>query len=191
MLNFSEKKACVSRHSLSVLFMCGQFWEARLHLWKNVVANLHLDWIHSQEPLTWANAETEGFPSHHLHVQGSLRDWSPGPKIANFFFFSIYFVPGTVYVLLKCRASLIAQLVNHLPAMQETQVQFLDLEWSSGDEMETHSSILAWRIPWTEEPGGHSHAIARAGHNLVTKPLPPKCINLPNSHISTCCCCCC
>ena len=133
MLNFSEKKACVSRHSLSVLFMCGQFWEARLHLWKNVVANLHLDWIHSQEPLTWANAETEGFPSHHLHVQGSLRDWSPGPKIANFFFFSIYFVPGTVYVLLKCRASLIAQLVNHLPAMQETQVRFLGRERSSGE----------------------------------------------------------
>ena len=49
-------------------------------------------------------------------------------------------------------ASLIAQLVNHLPAMQETQVQFLGREDPLEKEMATHSSILAWRIPWTEEP---------------------------------------
>ena len=41
----------------------------------------------------------------------------------------------------------------HLP-MQETQVQSLGWEDSLGKEMETHSSILAWEIPWTEEPGG-------------------------------------
>ena len=51
------------------------------------------------------------------------------------------------------RASLIAQLVNHLPAMQETQVRFLDREDPLEKEMATHSSVLAWRIPWTEEPG--------------------------------------
>ena len=51
-------------------------------------------------------------------------------------------------------ASLIAQLVNHLPAMQETQVRFLDQEDPLEKEMATHSSILAWRIPWTEEPDG-------------------------------------
>ena len=50
------------------------------------------------------------------------------------------------------RVSLIAQLINHLPAMQETQVQFLGQEDPPEKEMETHSSILAWRIPWTEEP---------------------------------------
>ena len=50
-------------------------------------------------------------------------------------------------------ASLIAQLVNHLPAIQETQVQFLDGEDPLGKEIATHSSVLAWRIPWTEEPG--------------------------------------
>ena len=88
-------------------------------------------------------------------------------------------------MLLKCRASLIAQLVNHLPAVQETQVRFLGQEDPLEKGMATHSSVLAWRIPWTEEPGGHSHGIARAGHNLVTKPPPPKCINLSNSHIST------
>ena len=50
-------------------------------------------------------------------------------------------------------ASLIAQLVKNLPAMQETWVQFLGWEDPLEKEMATHSSILAWRIPWTEEPG--------------------------------------
>ena len=49
--------------------------------------------------------------------------------------------------------SLIAQLVKNLPAMQETQVQFLGREDTQEKEMATHSSILVWRIPWTEEPG--------------------------------------
>ena len=50
-------------------------------------------------------------------------------------------------------ASLIAQLVNNLPAMQETWVGFLGWENPLEKEMATHSSILAWRIQWTEEPG--------------------------------------
>ena len=45
------------------------------------------------------------------------------------------------------------QIVNNLPAMQETQVQFLGWEDPLVKEMETHSSILAWQILWTEEPG--------------------------------------
>ena len=54
----------------------------------------------------------------------------------------------------KCyRASLIAQSVKNLPAMQETQVQFLGREDSLEKEMAIHSSILAWKLPWTEEPG--------------------------------------
>ena len=47
-----------------------------------------------------------------------------------------------------------AQTVKNLPAMQETQVQSLGWEDPLEKEMTTHSSILAWRIPWTEEPGG-------------------------------------
>ena len=50
-------------------------------------------------------------------------------------------------------ASLIAQSVNHLPAMQETWVQALSQEDPLEKEMATYSSILAWRIPWMEEPG--------------------------------------
>ena len=51
-------------------------------------------------------------------------------------------------------ASLRAQSVKNLLAMQETQVQFLGQEDPMEKEMATHSSILAWRIPRTEEPGG-------------------------------------
>ena len=50
-----------------------------------------------------------------------------------------------------CRASLIAQLVKNLPAMQETWVQSLSWEDSLKKEMATHSTILAWRIPWIEK----------------------------------------
>ena len=49
-------------------------------------------------------------------------------------------------------ASLVAQLVKNLPAVQKTQVRSLDREDPLEKEMATHSSILAWRIPWTEEP---------------------------------------
>ena len=50
-------------------------------------------------------------------------------------------------------ASLVAQMVKNLLAMQETQVQFLGWEDTLEKEMAIYSSILAWRIPWTEEPG--------------------------------------
>ena len=50
--------------------------------------------------------------------------------------------------------SLVAQIVKNLPAMQESQVQSLGREDPLEKGMATHSSILAWRIPWTEEPGG-------------------------------------
>ena len=50
--------------------------------------------------------------------------------------------------------SLVAQTVKRLPTMQETQVQSLDQEDLLEKEMETHFSILAWRVPWTEELGG-------------------------------------
>ena len=51
-------------------------------------------------------------------------------------------------------ASLVAQMAKLLPAMQETQVRSLGQEDLLEKEMATHSSALAWRIPWTEEPGG-------------------------------------
>ena len=61
---------------------------------------------------------------------------------------------GIGYPLQYSWASLAAQLVKNLLAMRETQVQSLDWEDILEKEMATHSSILAWRIPWIEEPGG-------------------------------------
>ena len=55
---------------------------------------------------------------------------------------------------LSQRASLVVQMVKNLPAMQDIQVWFLGCEDLLEKGMETHSSILAWRIPRTEEPGG-------------------------------------
>ena len=51
-------------------------------------------------------------------------------------------------------ASLMAQTVKHLPAMRETWVRSLGQEDPQEKEMATHSSTLAWKIPWTEEPRG-------------------------------------
>ena len=57
---------------------------------------------------------------------------------------------GKYYIKLK--TSLVSQTIKKLPAMWKTQVQSLGWEDSLEKEMATHSSILAWRIPWTEEP---------------------------------------
>ena len=59
-----------------------------------------------------------------------------------------------------------AQTINNLPAMQETRVRFLNWEDPLEKEMATHSSILAWRIPWREEPGRlHSMGSQKVGHD--------------------------
>ena len=66
------------------------------------------------------------------------------------------------------RYSLVAQVGESMPAMQETQVQSLGREDPLEKEMATHSSILAWRIPLTEEPGGlQSMGSQRVGHYWV------------------------
>ena len=56
-------------------------------------------------------------------------------------------------ISISIQASLVAQTVKSLPAVQETRVQSLGQEGTLEKEMATHSSILAWKIPWTEEPG--------------------------------------
>ena len=63
-------------------------------------------------------------------------------------------------------ASLVAQTVKRLPAMWETRVRSLGRKDPLEKEMATHSSILAWRIAWMEEPGGlQSMGLQRVGHN--------------------------
>ena len=63
-----------------------------------------------------------------------------------------------------------AQTVKNPPAMQVMQVHSLGWEDPLEKEMATHSSVLAWDIPWTEEPGGlQSMGSQRVGHDLATK----------------------
>ena len=65
-----------------------------------------------------------------------------------------------------------AQMVKNLPAMQETWVQSLSQEEPLEKGMATHSSILAWRIPWIEEPGRLQYlGLQRVGHDWVTNTL--------------------
>ena len=57
-------------------------------------------------------------------------------------------------LLILLGVSLVAKRAKNLPAMQETWIWSLGWEYSLEKGMATHSSILVWRIPWTEEPGG-------------------------------------
>ena len=68
--------------------------------------------------------------------------------------------------MFKVLASLVAQLVKNLPAVQETWIRFLGWEDPLEKEMVTHSSILARKISWTQEPGGlQSMGLQRVGHD--------------------------
>ena len=81
---------------------------------------------------------------------------------------------------------LVAQSVKNPPAMQETQIQSLCQEDPLGEKMATYSSILAWRIPWREEPGrlqsrGHKKSITT---ELLPPPVPQ--FHLDPSHVRLC-----
>ena len=75
----------------------------------------------------------------------------------------IVFLPFNINLLPIIQASLVAQTVKNVPAMQETQVQSLGQEDPLVKEIATHSSTLAWRIPWMEESRSQ-----RIGHNGMT-----------------------
>ena len=106
------------------------------------------------------------FPNNHSDLVLSNR------SLTNYTDYILYIYIHT-HTHTHTRASLIAQLVNHLPALQETQVWFLVQGDPLEKEMATQSSILAGRIPWTEESGGlQSIGFPRAGHDLPTKPPP-------------------
>ena len=80
-----------------------------------------------------------------------------------------WFFAGLASVYPLEGASLVAQRLKRLPAMRETWVRSLGGEDPLEKEMATHSTILAWRLPWTEEPGGlHSKGSQRVGHNWTT-----------------------
>ena len=70
-------------------------------------------------------------------------------------------------------ASLLAQMVKNLPAMQETRVQSLGHEDPLEEDMTTHATVLAWEIPWTEEPTKpQSIGSQRVVHDFATNNTP-------------------
>ena len=87
----------------------------------------------------WRNTKHTHTYTYQIHLQNSLQD--PMKWYTEFFFPNLN------------QASLVAQMVKRLTAMLETWVQFLGGEDPLEKEMATHSSTLAWKIPWMEEPG--------------------------------------
>ena len=86
------------------------------------------------------------------------------------FIFNFYCHIVTLQCCVSFWASLVAQMVKNLPEMQETWVRSLDWEDPLEKGMATHSSVLAWSTPWTEEPGGlQSMGSQRVGHDWATK----------------------
>ena len=88
----------------------------------------------------------------------STSDPSPSPHIGKGILVILHWIQKKLVDELICSpwvnmASVVAQTLKNLPAMLKTWVQFLHLEDPLENEMTTHSSILAWRIPWKEEPG--------------------------------------
>ena len=89
-------------------------------------------------------------------------------QVSNSSFNGVYHVTSTE--ITKNLIILVTQKAKKLPAMWKTWVRSLDWEDPLEAGMATHSSILAWRIPWTEEPGGlKSMGLQRVGHDRATK----------------------
>ena len=84
--------------------------------------------------------------------------------------FGASFFKYIFFFKIKVGTSLVAQMVKHLSTMWKTWVQSLGWEDPLEKEMAIYSSILAWRIPWTEEPGKlESLRSQRIGHDLAIK----------------------
>ena len=90
-------------------------------------------------------------------------------SLAFFWLIFALYISSILKVLTIGMASLVAQLVKNLPAMQETQVQSLGKKDPLEKEMATHSSTLAWKIPWTEESCRlQSIGLQRVRHDWAT-----------------------
>ena len=95
-----------------------------------------------------------------------MLSFKPPFSLYSFTFIKKLFISCSLSVI---RASLVAQTVKCLPTMQETRVWSLGWEVPLEKKMATHSSILAWKIPWTEEPGRlQSMGSQRVGHDWAT-----------------------
>ena len=118
-----------------------------------------------------------GLHYHHHHDHHSLSlSFPSSPSSSKLHFFLscrrivLKLCSVCMYIHTYCIwASPVAQMVKNLPAMQETWARSLGREDPLEKKMAIHSSILAWRIPWTEDPGGlQSIGLQRVWHNWVT-----------------------
>ena len=111
---------------------------------------LYLLWIHGRVSVGQSMLLLCGKPFNNdpSCQSKSFRSYNhtQGPRQLVFFIF-------VITSSLITRVSLVAQTVKHLPAMQQTQIQSLGWEDLLEKEMAIHSSTLAWKIPWMEEPG--------------------------------------
>ena len=134
------------------------------HDWATSLSLSFLSWLNSLPVLTLhpLNSVVLKYKHDtHLHVRwhSELKPW----KVM------IQHATEPIICPLFCIPSLVAQTVKNLLAVPETWVQSLGREDPLEKDMATHSSILVWRIPWTEEPGGlRSMVLQRVAHNQAT-----------------------
>ena len=121
----------------------------------------------------WSGLPPGDFPNPGIEPM-SLAS-SASPALTGRFFIPIttwktICIYAYIHTYLCMLTSPVAQMIKRLPTMQETQVRSLGWEDPLEKEMATHSSILAWRIPWMEVPGElqQSMVLQRVGHNWVT-----------------------
>ena len=107
------------------------------------------------------------------NMEGIKNEWSQTSRVENDNIKGKNTTPANLIFLslesLKEKASLMSQMVKNLPAMWETPDQSLGWKDLLEKGMAIPSSILAWRIPWTQEPGGlQSMGLQRVGHDWVS-----------------------
>ena len=129
---------------LAMLNVQGQWWRVGKNR-QNGYKMLHCCWECIMAPLS--------SKFHFLLPFELLYPWETSVSIFKDIIFTLR-IGLCLYLKLPLpRTSLVAQTVKRLPTMQETRVQSLGQEDDLEKEVATHSSILAWKIPWTEEPG--------------------------------------
>ena len=132
---------------------------------ENKYSNLDLSWTY------WMRIFESGPPgmnTSHISPSGSNVQSTMHMKTTNRHVHCWLYI-RTTWGDVRSRASLVVQWVKSLPAVQENCVRSLAWEDPLEKEMATHSNILAWRIPWTEEPGRlQSMGSQRVGQDWVT-----------------------
>ena len=109
------------------------------------------------------------YPSSLADLKTLFHQWHPN---STFWTFNLFLVTGSFFSVYVCKVFPVAQMVKNLPATQETRVRSLGQEYPLEKAMTVHFSILAWRIPWTEEPGGiQSMRSRRVRHDRVTNAM--------------------